>query len=497
MNAPLELPSPLAEPCFGDCDPVPTIPRRCMRCGWIVLRPQAGPQQAFRECEADIALFGGARGPGKTWSLVFEAGAHVHLPGYKAILFRRVSPDLEGLLDRSKEIYPHLGGVGRLSAPIEWRFPSGAKVLFRHLQHEQDWQSHQGQEYALIGFDELTQFTERQFWDLWGSNRTTCGIPARVRATCNPDAGSWVREYVDWWIGPDGYPIPERSGVLRWFVRHEEKMVWADTREELATRFPDRPPISFTFIKADLDDNEVLTANDPGYRGKLQARDRVTRERWLKGNWNVSEVKGSLFKRSWFELVDRPPERAVATLRFWDKAASEPSPAYPDPDWTRGARVSLLDDGRLCIEHMESLRATPGRVDARILATAKQDGRSTIVGLWQDPGQAGVKDVESTSKMLRGAGYLSEVVRAEKNKVAYLKIWSALAEPRDEDLYGKILVVRGAWNEAFFQEIEGLPGGDHDDQGDAVSGAALVLTDRKRLYQLRLLRLGQRGKKRP
>ena len=65
-------------------------------------------------------------------------------------------------------------------------------------------------------------------------NRSTCGVRPYIRATCNPDADSWVADFLSWWIDPvSGHPIPERAGVLRYFVRVGEKIVWADRPEEL------------------------------------------------------------------------------------------------------------------------------------------------------------------------------------------------------------------------------------------------------------------------
>ena len=67
------------------------------------------------------------------------------------------------------------------------------------------------------------------------------GVPGYIRATCNPDADSWVRSLIDWWIDPDtGFPIKERSGVLRWFVRDGDSLHWADTRADLVEMFGDQ-----------------------------------------------------------------------------------------------------------------------------------------------------------------------------------------------------------------------------------------------------------------
>ena len=60
----------------------------------------------------------------------------------------------------------------------------------------------------------------------------------------------------DPWINQDsGFPIEERSGVVRWFVREAEQIVWGDSREELLERFPENQPKSATFIPAKLSDD--------------------------------------------------------------------------------------------------------------------------------------------------------------------------------------------------------------------------------------------------
>ena len=70
-------------------------------------------------------------------------------------------------------------------------------------------------------------------------NRSMCGVRPYIRATCNPDADSWVADLVSWYIDSDtGYPIPKRSGAIRYFVRHDNKLFWADTRQELIKDFP-------------------------------------------------------------------------------------------------------------------------------------------------------------------------------------------------------------------------------------------------------------------
>jgi phage terminase large subunit-like protein len=257
-----------------------------------VVEPQAGPQRKFAASKADIAIYGGAAGGGKTFALLLEPLYHVAVSGFQAVIFRRTSEQVRtagGLWDESSQIYPLVGGKGRQHT-LDWSWPSGATVRFEQLQHEQTKIEYQGAQICLLCFDELTHFTETQFFYMLSRNRSVCGVKPYVRATTNPDARSWVAKLIEWWIDTDsGMPIQERSGVLRWFVRHEERIEWAHSREELEAKFPDVQPKSLTFVPATLKDNQKLLARDPAYEANLKALPRVERERLLGGNWKASE----------------------------------------------------------------------------------------------------------------------------------------------------------------------------------------------------------------
>ena len=268
------------------------------------LKPQSGPQTAFLASVADIAIFGGAAGGGKSFSLLLEPCYHIENPKFRCVIFRRTVPMLRapgGLWDASREIYARLGASAREQSH-EWIFRSGAVVKLSGMELESDAYSWQGSEIALLCFDELAQFTEKQFFYLLSRNRSTCGIKPYVRATCNPDSDSWLRQFIGWWIHPDtGLPIPERAGVLRWFIRREDAIVWADTPQELVDQFGnDAEPKSVTFIPASVHDNKILLAQDPGYVSNLKALPLVERERLLCGNWNVRATAGNYFRREWF-----------------------------------------------------------------------------------------------------------------------------------------------------------------------------------------------------
>ena len=53
------------------------------------IKPQAGPQEMFLSSPADIAIYGGAAGGGKTYALPLECLRHVGNPKFGVVIFRR------------------------------------------------------------------------------------------------------------------------------------------------------------------------------------------------------------------------------------------------------------------------------------------------------------------------------------------------------------------------------------------------------------------------
>lgn len=434
-----------------------------------VIRPQP-KQHEFLATSADIAIFGGGAGGGKSWALLLEPLRHINNPRFGAVIFRRTYPQITsegGLWDQSMKLYPATGARPRQS-DAAWVFPSGAKFKFAHLQHETNVHDWQGSEIPFLGFDELTHFSERMFFYLLSRNRSMCGVRPYVRATTNPDADSWVAKFIAWWIDDSGYAIPERSGVLRWFVRIGGEIQWADSPEELKEQFGDAViPKSVTFVPALVTDNQELLKADPGYLANLQALSLVDRERLLEGNWKIRPAAGKIFNRAWFEIVDASPARGKR-VRFWDFAATIKKKAGDDPDYTVGLRLKESDEGLFYIEDVVRERQDPASTDNTVKNTASQDGRSVGVGWEVEPGSAGKKVSKQLATLLRGYNAVGQ--RPVGDKVQRAKSASAQA------LAGNIKLVKGDWNNDFLAELHGFPDLPHDDQVDSLSGAFNRLT---------------------
>lgn len=457
-----------------------TLPRAAMTTttASIEVRAQPGPQEAFLSSPADIAIYGGAAGGGKTYALLMEPLRHITRPGFGATIFRRRLTQITlegGLWETSEELYPHVGGRS-IQNPHRWTFPSGAKIEFHHLQLESDRLNWQGSQLAFIGFDELTHFTERQFWYLFGRNRSTCGVRPYIRATTNPEPDTWVKKLIRWWLDEDGrFADPDKAGRLRWFLRVNDELEWFDSSE--AARFyadglgmPELEPISVTFIPSYVYDNKILLREDPSYLAKLQGLPRIERERLLGGDWKIRATAGTIFNRDMFPIVEAAPV-PDRVARCWDRAASEPSAAYPDPDYTAG--VKMQRNGELfTITDARRFRVGPGAVQARIHSAATWDGRECSIVLYQDPAAAGKFEVHQYYKLL--AGYsITTIVETQRK---YLK-WQPFAAQAE---HGNVRLVRGPWNDPLINELENLSEDPkeyaHDDWGDAASGAFEFLT---------------------
>jgi predicted phage terminase large subunit-like protein len=366
-----------------------------------------------------------------------------------------------GLWDESFKLYPG-SGASAFTATLEWKFPSGAKVKFAHLEHDKTVLEWQGAQLPLICFDELTHFTAAQFWSMTARNRSVGAIAPYIRATCNPDADSWVAELVAWWINPDtGLPLRRRSGSLRWFVRVGDRLEWASTKKALTVQHPGLIPRSLTFVAARLEDNKALTAADPDYRAKLLALPRVERERLLHGNWKIRPAAGLLFNRAWCQVVDAVPAGLVVK-RGWDLAAT-PKTESNDPDWTCGVKLGRSLDGRYVVLDHRRLRGTPAAVERFLANTAAEDGPDVEIALPQDPGQAGISQAAALVRALEG--YTVRATPESGDKVTRFGPFSAQAEA------GNVYVLRAPWNEAWFSSLEAFPTAAHDDDADATSRA--------------------------
>jgi len=263
-----------------------------------VIKPQPGGQTNFLSRDEFEVLFGGAAGPGKSWALVIDAlglqfkdiiGKYaIEISKYRAVLFRRKTPQLADLIDECYEYYSMFGAVYKGQAKGEpgasFTFPSGARIYLCHMHEEKDKHNHQGFEYQFVGFDELSQFFYSQYIYLFSRCRSTIpGLFPRIRSTTNPiGVGlAWVLNRFQ----PDIEP-----GKVRYFIPNllDEK----DTRGiEVMKGIPESLPR--VFIPGKLTENKILLERDPDYPTRIKAMGKKMADALLFSNWRA--VQGQHF----------------------------------------------------------------------------------------------------------------------------------------------------------------------------------------------------------
>ena len=433
----------------------------------VTIRPQAGPQEAFLASSADIAIYGGAAFAGKTFALLLEPLRHVSNAQFRAVIFRRETPQIRnpgGLWDESMSLYPKLRSRP-VQSVLEHNFPSGAQIKFAHLEHRDTVYDWDGSQIPFIGFDQLEHFDGFQFFYMLSRNRSASGVRPYIRATCNPDPDSFLAQFLAWWIDQEtGLPIPERSGKTRWMMRDGDNILWFATREEARAAFADDPeadPKSVAFFPGNIFDNQIGMKNDPGYLGNLKAMQLVERERLLGGNWKVRPSAGLMFRREWCPVVEAAPADTI-WVRYWDLAATEKIETN-DPDWTVGVKLGYCSRLKhYFIANARRMRESAGKVREAMLNVASEDGVSTCVGVPQDPGQAGKDQAQGLIKNLDG--YSASARIESGDKVVRFSPFSAQCEA------GNVFLLRGI-SEDFLGGLESFPDGKHKDDADACSGA--------------------------
>lgn len=442
-----------------------------------VIRPQKGPQEKFLATSADIAIYGGAAGGGKTYALLMEPLRYIFTKGYRAVIFRKNYTQITasgGLWDESLDMYSDIVGAIPLKTPkFQWSFQKKGNVFFDYLWREEDVFNWQGSQITFIGFDELTHFSKRQFFYMLSRNRSTCGIKPYIRATCNPDADSWVADFISWWIDPkSGYPISERSGKIRYMARVEDEIIWADSYRELEEKGIERSKVkSVTFIASTLNDNKILMKKDPSYRANLEALPLVEKERLLHGNWKIKPAAGLFFKRVQIrEILTEIPKDLVAVCRGWDLAATDKD-EDDEAAFTAGVLMGRRENGRFVIIDVINRQLRAGDVRSTVLVTAKMDH---VKYAWcrqrlpQDPGQAGKDQKASYMEML--AGFDVQMIPESGDKVTRAEPMAAQWQ------HGMFDLVAGEWNEAYLNQLESFPDSKWKDMVDASSSAFNELT---------------------
>lgn len=305
--------------------------------------PRNAPQVSGFYSQADMLLYGGAAGSGKTALLVGLALTQHK----KSVIFRSKAVDLRGIEEYLLEV---AGGRDGWNGQDKILRRDGRVIELGHLEKPGSERSWQGRPHDLIGFDEGAQLSRAKVQFVMGWLRSTDKDQrTRVVIASNPPTGGegeWLMEWFAPWLDPQ-FSNPAKSGELRYAATapdQEGTTVWLDdaspiiftegrnyrpATDEEAAMTPQQAkeygidvtrPMTRTFIPGKLEDNPYL--RDTGYRAQLQAMPEPLRSQMLHGDF----------------LAGREDHEWQVIPSAWVKAAQERWTANPP----QGAHMSAI-----------------------------------------------------------------------------------------------------------------------------------------------------------
>ena len=284
------------------------------------------PKQLYLlPAKSDAVVFGGSRGGGKTYGCCAKMALDVveeyteskllrlklfredyrsyrrdgvlyfykmliDYPEYLGCCVRRTEPELrDNTLKEQRKIYPQFGGSW-LKSERTWEFPSGASIVNRPCHRDEDLNYFQGQNFQRVYVGELTQFTEAYVDEIELCCRSSHEfIKKQLLYDCNPGkiGHKWVkRKYID-------KCLTVLDGAKQWI---EEYGIWYQSRKPGDIYTTDGGE-TYYFIPSTVFDNKYLSVKDKKYVRNLLAKNRILREMWLFGNWDV-------FAGQYFDMWD-------------------------------------------------------------------------------------------------------------------------------------------------------------------------------------------------
>lgn len=326
--------------------------------------PSPGPQTDAYFSKADVLLYGGAAGGGKS-ALVCGLALEEHK---RTLIMRRKYVDLQGgggLIDELLKLYGSRAGFNG-SSPPTLRTADERVITFGAAAQLGDEQSFQGRARDFLALDEAAQFMLAQVQFLMGWVRSDDpGQRTRTVLASNPPVtsdGDWLIAMFRPWLDLT-HPNPAKHGELRWFVT-------APDGSELEVEGPnpvtldgrDYKPMSRTFIPAALADNPFLVKTDYGARldampeplrsamrdgnfmlARADAEWQVIPTQWIRGaqaRWKSERPSHAPMSAMGVDVAQGGPDQTVIASRYDGWFA--PLEAFPGVDTPTGPDVAGL-----------------------------------------------------------------------------------------------------------------------------------------------------------
>lgn len=288
--------------------------------------PNPGPQSDAYHSEADLLLYGGAAGGGKS-SLIVGLTVSNH---QRVAIFRRSYGELSDIAETFLETLGSRDGWNGQ----DMRFRKAGKVVeFGALEKPGSEKAWRGRAHDLLCFDEGAELSQEKIAFVMGWLRSTDpNQRCRTVIASNPPTGG-EGDWLIRWFAPWLDPLSSHAaapGELRWCAQVGDETVWADGPGVTVIEDESYTHQSRTFIPAFLDDNPYL--RDTNYRSRLQALTEPLRSQLLKGDFLAGreDHEWQVIPSEWVRLANERWSKAPLKRRAMITLAMDVAGGGPD-----------------------------------------------------------------------------------------------------------------------------------------------------------------------
>lgn len=346
--------------------------------------PNPGPQTQALESKADILLFGGSAGGGKT---ALEIGAYF-TGHHTGVVFRREGTQLDGLIEFCKQIGEPNHGKFVGGNENVFKRNDGGRLKFAGLKEADDWRKHAGNAKDLLCFDEAGEFLRDQVMNSIGWLRSTrSGQRCRVILGSNPPRGGdgeWLIEEFAPWLDPL-YSNPAKDGELRWAIVVAGVTEWVEGAGKFMRGGEEYEAMSRTFIPSRLNDNPYLS--DTGYRAKLQALPEPLRSQLLYGDFVAGreDHEWQVIPTEWVRLANERWRNAPQKRRRMVALAADVAGTGGDDNCVARLHEDAWFDEPVNFKGLDLVEAgedalLPSRIADRMLSLRKDGADMSVDG---------------------------------------------------------------------------------------------------------------------
>lgn len=336
---------------------------------WI---PTIGPQTAAFMSPADVLLYGGQAGGGKS-SLICGLAMTEHK---RSLIMRQQYNDLDALTEEALKINGGRRGFNG-SNPPSLRTEDGRFIQFTGATKEQ-WQ---GQAFDLKSFDEAVQIAEDVIrFHLGWVRSIEAGQRTRAIMGTNPPTtsqGQYIVGMFRPWLDVT-HPKPAIDGELRWYARDPDGIdVEVDGPEPILFPGQEEPtiPMSRTFIRAKLSDNPFLSQGD--YKKMLDQMEEPYRSAMRDGNFFAArrDIEDQVIPLAWIRdamkrWTPKPPPGLPMTAVGMDVSQGGADPVVLAPRYGTWFGKLIEARGKDCPD---------GPAQAAFVERYRRDGAPIVV----------------------------------------------------------------------------------------------------------------------